>query len=402
MAPASLLGRIGKFLTKPDPFHYGGPKYDRLFTILCVCSALGLFFDVYAHQHLLVRNEDLATPWHFAMYGSSLGIALFLTLTLLKNKRAGGRPGAVPPTEGGFLKQRQDLAKWLPIGYDVTYVGILLYGAYGALDITWHLIFRIENNPEAFFSPTHLGLLIGAAMFRSSPLRSAWLAGSPSDRGWRDLWPAMASAGCLLFSLMVFTMYVSPFGLLASGHRYPPAGQELTDAGNMSVLLDWIFVTGVTGALLYTAIVMSFVLLLVDRWSDRLPRGTFAVLLAVTTLGVTVIREQFLATPAGMPPGPLVLTGVAFLGGAFADILRGRLHPTAQTPWMFRAFAFAVPVFLFACYIGAMWVFFEGVWWTRYVWIGMILIPGAIGVAISFLVVQPPAHLVATGRAAVT
>ena len=372
----------------------GGLGYDRVFAVACLLSAAGLGIDVYAHSHGLVPKETFLTWFHAAMYGAYFLVLTLVLGSLFINRAAGRRSPTTPPTTGWAwaLPIRRAASIWLPIGYDVTLLGAVIYFVAGAGDAAWHTLLGVERNVEALFSPSHLGLLVGAALFRTGPLRSAWLR--PEDtryQRWSGLWPAIASATFLLFSLMVFTMYVSPFGIASATGPFYQAGAGPSDNGDMKDLLDWVLVAGITGVLLHTVIVMGMVLLLVDRWGTKLPRGTFTIMLTSTTAAIGVIRENFLVTGNPSVPGVLPLTAVAFIAGMLADVLLHWLAPSATRTWQFRFYAMAVPIILYGGYFLALWTFWGGgVWWSFPTWSGLILMPGALGYVMSFLILQPP------------
>lgn len=374
----------------------GGLKFDLVFTFVCFFSVLGLFIDVYAHSQGMAPAEGYDSVFHRVLVGAFGAVTLLLAATFAANRLANRESENVVPTAGPLLFLRRPASQWLPLGYDVTLLGVAIYGVSIVGDFFWHEIFGVERNVEALFSPTHLGLLVGAALFRTGPLRSAWLrTWDTAYSGWRGLWPAIMSATYLLFALMVFTLYVSPFGLTAAATRFTSLGAGPSAAGDMSLPLDWVLVVGISGVFLHTAIVMGIVLLLVERWGTKLPRGTFTFMLTISTAAIAIIRadcsqytispcDQFLAT------GILPLVGVGFATGVFADVLLHALAPSAASPWRFRLFSMVVPVVLYLLYFVALRDTANGIWWSTHVWTGMIIIPGTLGYVMSFLVLQPP------------
>jgi hypothetical protein len=361
----------------------GGIRFDWVFSVGCLLSVVGLYIDGYAHATgLVIKETTFWTPYHFVMYGAFAAMVVLLAGCFMDNWWAAGHPLPSRFRPRQLVDDiRSALRRWLPIGYDVTVVGAAMYFIAGGVDMWWHSSFGIEANVEALFSPSHLGLLVGAALLRTGPLRSAWLRDGDHGLG---LVPAIASATFLLASLMFFTMYVGPFGITASSVSYGSLGLITSDVGDMSQILDWVLVVGIAGIFLHTALLMGMVLLLVDRWGRRLPFGTFTVMFTVTAAALGLIRASFLAT------GPLPLIGVAFVSGLVADVLLQLMDPSARNVWRFRLFAVVVPVVMFALYFGSLAYFSKGVWWSMPLWTGMILLPGTLGYVMSFLVLQPP------------
>ena len=62
--------------------------------------------------------------------------------------------------------------RWLqaiPDGYELSVLGLVIFGISGIGDLTWHLLLGIERSTEALLSPTHLGLALGIGLALTGP-----------------------------------------------------------------------------------------------------------------------------------------------------------------------------------------------------------------------------------------
>ena len=318
--------------------------------------------------------ESFFTPWHGVLYAGFLAVAAVLVGVTLQNRRR-GFPG------------RQAV----PAGYDQALLGVLLFGAGGAGDMIWHVLFGIETDLAALLSPTHLLLAAGGALIVSGPLRAAWRQSSEADRSLIDYIPIVLSMTLLMAVLAFMTQYVHPFGTTwAAGPRSPD--RLLGDAAPLEFAgfpLGQYFIffeqlSTVAGILLQTAIMMGVILTALRRW--KLPAGSLTFVLTVSVAMITFMRERFVAM------GPPALIAVAFVGGVAADALLIRLRPSPERPAAVRLFAFAVPAIFYAFYIASL-ALTVGTWWSVHMWTGAIVLAGITGLLVSYLVVPAPRDL---------
>jgi hypothetical protein len=264
----------------------------------------------------------------------------------------------------------------LPAGYWASLFGVGIFFAGGLGDVAWHLLFGIEVDVEALLSPSHLALVLGAGLIVSGPLRSAWGKG---DAGL----PAVLSLGYVMLAVAFVTEVGSPFATpwAAAGVQSvePWAGvSSRTEPAATGQAL------GVAGIVLQTGVLMGFTLAAVRRWGRSLPLGSLTFLFA------------FAATTA-LTHGQYRLVPVALAAGLVADLLLRILEPSAKRVGAMRAFAFAIPVTLYALYFLAL-ALTGGVWWPAELWAGSILVAGGVGVMVSYLAL-PPAAPVERGAA---
>jgi len=159
------------------------PLFDWLIGLLSCWLTGGLFLDGWAHNHL-GSMETFLTPWHAVLYS---GFAAIMTTLLVAWLRG--------------LYDRHPLTAAVPEGYELSALGVLLFGLAGVLDLVWHLRFGIEAGTDALLSPTHLLLAASGILIVTGPLRAAWR--QPQARlGWRTGAPAIAAATLTLAALL--------------------------------------------------------------------------------------------------------------------------------------------------------------------------------------------------------
>lgn len=310
---------------------------------------IGSYLDAWAHRHV-ARLETFFTPWHAVLYSSVLATGLFLYVCLMRGRAAG-----------------RSWRTALPLGYGLSFVGFVLFGLGGGLDLGWHTVFGIERRYAATLSPTHLLLMGSAALIVSGGLRAAW--SSPSRRlGYAGL----LSGTALLAILMFFSQDLHPFTSQWAANGAP--AYLLNDQGEQ---------LGVTEVILQTAFLVGIVLFLLSRFT--LPPFALTILVTLTTLGIVIIWH----------PDPVVAVGV--IGGLLGDALLLLLRPDPSRPLALRAFAFLLPVGIYGPYfLGILRA--DGIWWPVHAWTGAVVVAGITGVLLSYLVVPPsrPADSAAT------
>ncbi len=318
-------------------------RFDGSMMAVCCWLVGGVFLDTWAHSNLAVL-DTFFTPWHAVLYSGATAVAAFIFGPILWYHRRG-------------YAWRQAV----PVGYEWSLVGILLLGVAGVSDMLWHLAFGIERNTDAALSPTHLGAAFAIALVVGGPLRAAWQRPESAQRsGWAAQLPMLISFSFTLIMVTLLTLFGSPF------HNTQVAEPVQTELGQQ---------LAVTSILLYTAILMGFLLTLVRRW-PALPFGALAFVVALETMLVTATNID----PA-LPP-VLLLTGV------IAEGLRWALRPSALRTGSFRLFGALVPVVLFTLYFGALYLT-AGIHWTIHMWLGCVAIAAIAGWLISLLVVPP-------------
>ncbi|MEF2278435.1 hypothetical protein V3W47_08980 [Deinococcus sp. YIM 134068] len=303
---------------------------------------LGLFVDGWAHNRFGETLETFFTPWHALFYSGFLAVAGWCLWLARRGWRRGGRGLAA-----------------FPEGYALAALGVPLFGLGGLGDMGWHTAFGIEVGIEALLSPTHLLLFAGAALILAAPLNAVWRlpASRRAPPGVR--WVATLSATALLTVTAFMHMYM--WGLLVV-----PQG------------LGWVQTRGELSAILLTALILAAPVLLLLRRFD-LPFGAVTVMYTVTNLGMSLM----------LAPGEWRVPLLAVLTGLLADTVCALLRPSPGRVWAWRAFAFLLPVCVWVPYLGAA----VGAGLSNLsleLWLGVAVMAGLGGVALSALLVPPP------------
>jgi hypothetical protein len=321
----------------------GGLRFDWIFTLLATLLVGGVFLDGWAHNHGKV-DQSFFTPWHAVLYSAFAIIGAFLFFTLIINHQK------------GYAWRRA-----VPVGYETSVLGAIIFGVGGVGDLAWHQIFGIEKGIEGLISPSHLTLALGVTLMMSGPLRAAWQRrDGEAGPGWAALLPAVLVLAYIMSLLMFFTQYAHPI-----------IKSRVDEAGEGEII-------GVAGILLQSAIMMGIVLLAIRRW--RLPVGAFALMFTLNGLFVDVLAGDIMLLNVG------ILYAVL---GFVADLLNLALKPSAERAGAVRLFAFAVPLVFYAVYFWASLAIAGEIAWSVHVWTGAIFLAGIVGLLLSYLLVPP-------------
>ena len=318
----------------------GGVAFQWIMVALLGLLLGGLFLDGWAHTHNRV-DQSFFTPWHAAFYSGYASVALGLAGALLLNYRR------------GYVAR-----KAVPRGYELSLLGVAMFGGGGGFDLWWHSSFGIERSMEAATSPPHLLLALGMALMFTGPFRAAWRNPAPAS-GLLARLPALLSL-CYTWALLGFmTQYVHPF--------VSPWASTYQGGGSGKII-------GVSSVLLQTAVLMSLLLLTLRRW--ELPLGSLTIVFTLNAVLISVLEDRFAVIPG------------AFVAGLLADLLGRWLRPSYQRSFAFRLYAFAIPVVVYACYFATLaWT--TGIAWTLHLWFGSIFLAGGVGWLLSYLVLPP-------------
>ncbi|MFD1733504.1 hypothetical protein ACFSC4_23670 [Deinococcus malanensis] len=134
---------------------------------------------------------------------------------------------------------------------------------------------------------------------------------------------------------------------------------------------------GALGSVLLTALIMTApVLLLLRRF--QLPFGSVTVIYGLNTLMMSLM----------MMPGEWRVPLLLLLAGLVADGFLVALRPSPARPWALRGFAFLLPMLVWAPYLGGAAVLGLSEL-SLELWLGISVMAGLGGVALSALVVPP-------------
>lgn len=334
--------RSGTASVTASPSVYRASTRQNLLTILFGWwLVVGLFIDGWAHNQYGETLKTFFTPWHAIFYSGFLATAAWC----FHLARLGGQQG------------KRGLAAF-PEGYALAGLGVPLFGLGGMGDMLWHTIYGIEVGIEALLSPTHLLLFAGASLILASPLNAAWRTPTGRQAPLAVRWAAVLAAMSLLAVTAFMHMYM--WGLLTV-----PQG------------LGWVQTRGELSAILLTGLIMTAPVLLLLRRFD-LPFGALALTYTVTNIGLAVM----------LTPGDWRVPALALGAGLLADVLCALLRPSPQRVWAWRAFAFLLPLCVWVPYLGGT-VRLGLSNLSLELWMGLAVMTGLGGVALSALLVPP-------------
>jgi hypothetical protein len=240
-------------------------------------------------------------------------------------------------------------------------LGCVAFGISGAIDMFWHLRFGIERSLAALISPPHLLLMGSLALIVSGPLRAAWRR--PITRA---PWTAIVSASMLLSMFTFFNQFDEPLVNAWPGFKATPD------------ILPYVEQLGILGIMVQAALLTGTVLYLLNRF--RLPFGSITLLAGFNGVLLGGLEQQFSLMP------------VAILGGLIADLFMVWLRPGHDRVGALRLAAFFGPIAVSALYL-LLVTLTVGMAWPITLWLGSIVVTGAIGLLLSYLVF-PPGKLV--------
>ena len=316
-------------------------RFEWTMVILSSWLMTGGYLDAYAHRHI-AKIESFVTPWHAVLYSGMLAILTFLGLTALRN-RARGAP----------------IRETLPDGYGLSLIGCILFGIGGVIDFFWHLAYGFEVNIAALISPPHLLLMLALALIVSGPLRAAW-----RRPGARAPLTAVLSAALLLSMFTFFDQFDQPLvNTWAATH------------GSSQIPIRIVEELGILGLMVQTALVTGVVLHLLRRFT--LPFGSLALLVGLNGALLSSLADNFELIP------------VAILGGFLGDLVVRRFRPGPQRVMALRSAAVLAPASVCGLYLLVLELT-KGITWPVHLWLGSIVVSGAIGALLSYLAVPPP------------
>jgi hypothetical protein len=334
------------------------PSWRDNFVLVLLGSwtIIGIYLDVWSHKNR-GTPETFFSGWHALFYTGFAATAAWLVWLVL---RGGGR-------------QRSLSA--VPVGYGLGLVGIAVFAAGGLADLTWHLLFGIESQLDAFTSPPHLMLGLGFALMITSPLRSEWSSQeSPTTPRFLAFFPILASMALTMTALSLFLHPLAPV-----------LGPEPTEAfaRNLDRFTEPFAyhtttqVVGLASVIVTNLIFLGGVLFLLRRWLT--PFGSIGLLFG-SVAAIVGFLEEF---PLG-----LKVVASALVSGLIADALIYFLRPSSTRPTFFWACAALIPFALWSAHFLVLGVF-GGIAWTIELWSGAIVLASLTGLGLGLLVVPP-------------
>lgn len=326
-----------------------GKKFDIVFCVSALWLIGGTFSDAWAHSNIL-RLETFWTPWHGLLYSGLLALTVSMASVLIINYRRTG-----------------SWREAIPQGYTLVYVALPLMALDGLADMTWHLLFGVEQNLDALFSPTHLTGIILIGMMASGPLYSMYV---------RRVVPVNFSdyfllATAVLLPYMLLVNVLQPFSVFVQ--IWPTTTPRDFDAGQAAAI---------AGMAVHTALFTFFALHLTRFW--KIQFGMFTYILGVVAISLSIMKQEWFTIP------------VFVLGGLIIDLAYWYLKPSATRILQLRIFAVIAASAPYAVYM--IWVSATmPVVWTAHMLIGSVYVLMMLGWGLSYLA-YPPRRSMATAN----
>jgi hypothetical protein len=323
--------------------------FDWIYTLLGVLAIVGIWLDVWSHTSF-GPDQTVFNEYHLLFYTSVAMQGALLFYTLVMNMRAGyGWQNA------------------LPLGYGLSFLATLTFGAAGGLDLIGHALFGFETGFEALISPSHNLLFASIFIISVAPVRAALFRRKADKKlSWRAFLPLTLAVPSLLstisFPLLSYT-------IIGGSSWAVQAARTSSDQQGYSL--------GIMGMFIQTAATLAILLWVIRTL--RLPLGGLTAIMVVYSLQ-TVVASRSIHT--------IILW--ALIGVAF-DIAYQIIKPHASDPLRFRVFGFVAPLIMWLLYYGYLIVtnFGGGIWYTYYVWLGSIVQAGVVGLAIAYFLSLP-------------
>jgi len=313
--------------------------FSWCFLAACYSLLLGVTLDSWAHNHL-PRLETFFTPWHAILYTGVLATAFVLPGTILVNRLRG-----------------QSWREALPAGYEVSVLGVIGSIIGGVGDMIWHVLFGVEQNIDAAFSPTHIAIMLFFGFVLVGPYRAL----STSAR---------ATPRSLL--LLSFTLLLTYWSLISqAAHPYTSLWVTNTpqsdETGQLLAFVSYILQGSFLAALtMYT----------IRRW--KLFFGFFTLAMTLSALPLATMQNIPLVIPIGLISG-LLMDGVYTL-------LR---RPSLTRHDTFRLFVAAVPGLWLLTYNLSIALVYGTVWSTHLL-VGSVVVVCLVTWLLSGLMVPLP------------
>lgn len=318
--------------------------FDWAYTGLFLLLTTGVYMDGWSHV-TFGPDQSVFSEYHLLFYSSATTLGLFLFGNSYRYLRQGYRgPNAIPK------------------GYLIGFIGLIVFGIGGVLDLTGHALFGFETGMEVLLSPTHITLFTGGAMMATAPAKAAVRKYQSKQPSFQEFLPAVISwtlfANALAFGGLVF---------------FPTIGNAWMLSANRTTVDFLGHSLGVFGILAQSILLVGTCLWLIH--SFKLPRGTFTIFFTLfgSLSAIISFTASFIPT--------FVITGI------IADLLYMILKPSSRRGLQLYTFGFAVPFTFWAVfYLFAFQADIQGgVWYSNYIWIGSIVEAGIVGLLISYL-----------------
>jgi hypothetical protein len=321
-------------------------RRDELVTCaLGTWMLIGLYLDGWAH-----RNRDLhdsiTTPWHGVFYGGYICFATWIVWVVLRRLRDG---------HSGL--------EAVPIGYGVGLLGVATFMVGGVGDQIWHLTLGVEQDINAFQSPTHWLLAIGMFLMLSSPLRAGWSTPGTTTPRLKEfaptLWSLVLTMGIYFFAYNYMSFFIGDSPTIDAAKFTASLGPNVSP--DLAFSLDErLRILGLIMILLTSVGMVAAILFAQRRW--KLPVGSVTAVFFITANADNAIWEY--------RHGWVVVA--ALVGGVVGDWYIQRFDPSPGNLTAWRCFPVAVLVPMWLTYYLILFTGYE-MNWPAEMWTGSII-----------------------------
>jgi hypothetical protein len=324
----------------------------------------GLLLDGWAHNHLDLSKEGFFTPYHAVFYSGFAALATVLGVASWRNRMPG------KPWYAAF-----------PEGYGTMVAGVAIFAVGGALDMLWHIVFGVEQDVQALFSPTHLLLAVGGATMMCGPIRIG--LARPNDGTWRARFPELIALSFFATLVTFFLMWAfsTGAGIANDPHRTYPAlrGDALADFRDLQVQ------NGIAAVILRSLVIAGITGFAARRMT--LPFGAITLLIAAPNVLIALMLNPAWSSL-------LITLAAALVAGLAGDVTLQRRHGLLDgSSWRSRAFGFGLPFLFWAVYLALAYVASGGFWWSPHIAYGAPVIGGLAGLLLTLSgEARPPKH----------
>jgi hypothetical protein len=321
----------------------------------------GIYLDGWAHRNLDL-NDSITTPWHAVFYSGYLCFATWLAWVVLRRVREGHR---------GI-----DAA---PVGYGIGLLGVGIFMVGGTGDQIWHLTMGVEQDLNAFQSPTHWLLAIGMFLMASSPLRAAWSTAGPTNPTLKEfaptLWSLVLTLGMFFFAFNYMSYFIGVQAPTIDNNAFAASLGPGVPADLLTSLTERLRILGLVMITVTSIGLVGAVLFALRRW--KLPVGSVTAMFFVVANADNGVWEY--------PFGWVVVA--ALVGGIAGDWFIWRFDPKPSNLVAWRTFPAAVLLPMWLTYYAILFFGYDDMNWPAEMWTGSLFTATLWCTLLTFLMV---------------
>jgi hypothetical protein len=243
----------------------------------------------------------------------------------------------------------------VPAGYEISLLGVIGSFIGGLGDMTWHLLFGIEQNLDAALSPTHIALMLFFGFVLVGPFHALYVS-----RVRTSPILLLLSFTLLLLYWQIITSEASPYT------EFFLTNAPKTDGTRQTLAVVSYIVQG--------GFLACMTMYLLRRWKPFF--GFFFIALALSTATLATMESNILIVCIGAIAGLLI------------DIAYRLIQPSTASVDRFRLFIASVPGIWLLTYTVVVSMIYGTVWSTHLL-VGSIVVTCIISWLLSGLMFPP-------------